>query len=50
METFDKKALSIDHTDGLSLEFQNWRFNLRQSNTEPLVRLNIEAKGDKEKI
>ena len=38
-------ALSIDETDGISLEFSDWRFNLRQSNTEPLVRLNIETKG-----
>ncbi|ANB92258.1 phosphomannomutase [Moraxella ovis] len=34
--------------DGLSLDFGNWRFNLRSSNTEPLIRLNIETKGDKE--
>ena len=33
--------------DGLSLDFGNWRFNLRSSNTEPLIRLNIETKGDK---
>lgn len=32
--------------DGLSLDFNDWRFNLRASNTEPLIRLNIEAKGD----
>ncbi|MDO4896765.1 MAG: phosphomannomutase CpsG [Moraxella sp.] len=32
--------------DGLSLDFGNWRFNLRSSNTEPLIRLNIETKGD----
>lgn len=32
--------------DGLSLDFDAWRFNLRASNTEPLIRLNIEAKGD----
>ena len=38
-------ALSIDETDGVSLVFSDWRFNLRQSNTEPLVRLNIETKG-----
>ena len=36
---------NIDTTDGLSLEFEDWRFNLRKSNTEPLVRLNIETKG-----
>ncbi|MGP4952554.1 phosphomannomutase CpsG, partial [Psychrobacter sp. T6-1] len=34
--------------DGLSLNFGDWRFNLRASNTEPLIRLNIEARGDKE--
>ncbi|WP_163597923.1 phosphomannomutase CpsG [Moraxella catarrhalis] len=32
--------------DGLSLDFGNWRFNLRSSNTEPLIRLNVEACGD----
>jgi phosphomannomutase/phosphomannomutase/phosphoglucomutase len=40
------KAVSVDHTDGLSMEFGNWRFNLRSSNTEPLVRLNVESRGD----
>lgn len=34
-----------DETDGLSLSFADWRFNLRASNTEPLLRLNIEARG-----
>ena len=37
----------LDDTDGLSAEFENWRFNLRSSNTEPLVRLNIESRGDR---
>ncbi|HSM28218.1 MAG TPA: phosphomannomutase [Thioalkalivibrio sp.] len=36
----------IDRTDGISLEFPDWRFNLRASNTEPLLRLNVEAHGD----
>lgn len=36
----------IDKTDGLSVEFDNWRFNLRISNTEPIIRLNVESKGD----
>ena len=40
------RALDIDHTDGLSMEFANWRFNLRASNTEPLLRLNVESRGD----
>ena len=35
----------IDHTDGLSVDFKNWRFNVRASNTEPLVRLNVESRG-----
>jgi phosphomannomutase len=42
---YEKHALSVDHTDGLSVEFADWRFNLRGSNTEPLVRLNVEARG-----
>jgi len=37
---------SIDETDGLSLEFSQWRMNIRSSNTEPLLRLNIESRGD----
>jgi phosphomannomutase/phosphoglucomutase len=36
----------IDRTDGISLEFPDWRFNLRASNTEPLLRLNVETRGD----
>ena len=39
------KAIDRDETDGLSLSFYNWRFNLRASNTEPLLRLNIEGRG-----
>ena len=42
-----KKALHIEETDGLSLSFGEWRFNLRRSNTESLVRLNIETRGNK---
>jgi phosphomannomutase len=42
---YEGQAQSIDLTDGLSMEFGNWRFNLRGSNTEPLVRLNVEARG-----
>ena len=37
---------SLDHTDGVSAEFADWRFNLRSSNTEPLLRLNVESRGD----
>ncbi len=36
----------VDTTDGLSVEYENWRFNLRMSNTEPIIRLNVESKGD----
>ena len=39
-------ARSLDETDGVSLAFEDWRFNLRRSNTEPLVRLNVEGKGE----
>ena len=39
-------AKSIEHMDGLSLGFDDWRFNLRMSNTEPVVRLNVETRGD----
>ena len=42
---YASKALAIDRTDGLSCEFADWRFNLRSSNTEPLLRLNVEARG-----
>ncbi len=41
-------SINIDKTDGLSLEYDNWRFNVRMSNTEPVLRLNVEAKGDGE--
>ncbi len=37
---------TIDHTDGVSVEFDQWRFNLRSSNTEPLIRLNVESRGN----
>ncbi|EGB4834964.1 phosphomannomutase, partial [Salmonella enterica subsp. enterica serovar Infantis] len=36
----------VDRTDGLSMSFADWRFNLRSSNTEPVVRLNVESRGD----
>jgi len=38
-------AIVLDRTDGVSFEFPDWRFNLRVSNTEPLIRLNVEARG-----
>jgi len=39
------QARAVDRTDGVSFEFADWRFNLRSSNTEPLIRLNVEARG-----
>jgi phosphomannomutase len=39
----------IEKIDGLSVEFEDWRFNLRTSNTQPLLRLNLEATS-KEKV
>ncbi len=48
LSTYRADALSIDETDGVSLAFDDWRFNLRRSNTEPLVRLNVEGKGNAE--
>jgi phosphomannomutase/phosphomannomutase/phosphoglucomutase len=47
-ETYAGKSPVIDRTDGLSMEFPLWRFNLRSSNTEPVLRLNVEAVGDAE--
>lgn len=44
-QEYERRALAIDFTDGLSMEFPEWRFNLRGSNTEPLVRLNVETRG-----
>ena len=43
---YASEALSRDETDGVSFEFSEWRFNLRLSNTEPLIRLNVESRGD----
>lgn len=47
-QAFESTALAVDETDGLSLEFADWRFNLRSSNTEPVVRLNVESKANAE--
>ncbi len=45
-EHYLSQALAEDTTDGLGLSFENWRFNLRKSNTEPLIRLNVESRQD----
>ncbi len=42
-EHFGKQAQSVDHLDGITLDFGDWWFNVRPSNTEPLLRLNVEA-------
>lgn len=39
-------AGEVDRTEGLSVAIADWRFNLRSSNTEPLLRLNVQACGD----
>ncbi len=47
---YEAQSEGLDETDGLSLSFADWRFNLRSSNTEPVVRLNIETRGDPDRI
>ena len=46
MRHFAAQSPVLDHTDGISADFGDWRFNLRSSNTEPLLRLNVETRGD----
>jgi phosphomannomutase/phosphoglucomutase len=46
LDFYAKDEPRLDRVDGLSAEFASWRFNLRSSNTEPLLRLNVEARGD----
>ena len=43
---FGKQAVARDTTDGVSLTFDTWRVNVRSSNTEPVVRVNVESRGD----
>ncbi len=43
---YRSEASSVEHLDGLSMVVADWRFNLRMSNTEPVVRLNVESRGD----
>jgi phosphomannomutase len=45
-DEYAASARMVDETDGVSLEFDDWRFNLRASNTEPLIRLNVESRGN----
>lgn len=48
--TYAPDALKVEHIDGVSVEFENWRFNVRSSNTEPLLRINVESRGDKDLV
>ncbi|EMO5814579.1 TPA: phosphomannomutase CpsG [Raoultella planticola] len=45
-ERYEPAAELVDTTDGISIEYPEWRFNLRSSNTEPVVRLNVESKAN----
>ena len=45
-KVFEPEALSVETADGISMDLGTWRFNLRASNTEPLLRLNVETRGD----
>ena len=45
-QTYREEAVDIDKVDGLGMSFQHWRFNLRSSNTEPVIRLNVEADNE----
>lgn len=45
---YTQGAIKINHLDGLGLDFSDWRFNLRASNTEPVVRLNVESRDNLE--
>ena len=46
LDAYGNDALTGDHTDGISVEMGQWRFNLRMSNTEPVIRLSVETRGD----
>jgi len=48
LEYYAKDGPTLDYVDGVSADFGTWRFNLRSSNTEPLLRLNVESRGDAE--
>jgi phosphomannomutase len=47
-DKFSPDAVDVNHIDGLSIEYSDWRFSLRMSNTEPVIRLNVESRGDVE--
>ena len=50
LQHYQADAIAIDKTDGISLEFTDWRFNLRMSNTEPVVRLNLESRANQQLV
>ncbi len=47
---YTPEAVDVDRLDGISLRFKGWRANVRASNTEPMLRLNVEAEGDKQLV
>jgi len=47
-QRYGPQALLVEEVDGLSFAYADWRFNLRMSNTEPVIRLNVESRGDQE--
>jgi len=49
-DKYSSSSVAKDSTDGVSLDCQSWRFNVRTSNTEPLLRLNVETRGDIEAL
>jgi phosphomannomutase/phosphomannomutase/phosphoglucomutase len=49
-ELYAPKALKVEYIDGLSVEYDHWRFNLRMSNTEPVLRLNVESRCDEKLV
>lgn len=48
-QVFEKQGARLDYLDGLTVDFESWWFSLRSSNTEPLLRLNLEASGEAER-
>ena len=48
LQHFAPEDPAIDRCDGISLSFDTWRFNLRASNTEPVIRLNVETRADEQ--
>jgi phosphomannomutase len=46
LRIYQQDAIQIDYTDGIGIEYPNWRCNIRSSNTEPLLRLNVESRQD----